>query len=92
MSRAQLFADAIHNANTAAHNLFWGLIFAAALCVLVVPTVIGGLAWGVDALREALSGSVSAETPVPVPEPPRKRPVPHWARTQPLGDGYDEAA
>lgn len=92
MSNAEILVDAIHTANALAHAVVWGLVFAAALCVCVIPTVIGGVVWGVDALRERLGGPVADEDAGPVPEPPRQRPVPHWARTQPLGDGYDEAA
>lgn len=87
---AQLFVDAIHTANALAHAVFWGLIFAAALCVLVVPTVIGGLAWVMDALRDRLRGPVADEQALPVPESPDERPVPSWAHTEPYD--YDQTA
>lgn len=93
MTTAELFVDAVHTANTVAHRLFWGLVFAAALCVFVTPAVTAAAVWGVGAARDRLGGRETAEEPVPVPESPRRRPAPHWARTQPLNDGkYDHAA
>ncbi len=93
MSNAQLFVEAIHTANALAHAVFWGLVFAAALCVLVAPAVTAAVVWGVDALRDRLSGPVADEDATPVPEPHRpakRRPVPAWAHTEPYT--YDHAA
>lgn len=93
MTTAQLFVQAVHTANTLVAAARWWGIFAAAVCVFVIPTVIGGLAWAWDAARGRLYGRQTAETgpqAAEEPRPAKRRPVPSWAHTEPYD--YDHAA
>lgn len=92
MTTAQLFVEAVDTALTLFRwAVGWVITLATIGSILLVAAVACG-AWGTGAARSRLRGRVAAEQPVPAPEPPRRRPAPHWARTQPLEDGYDEAA
>lgn len=92
MSTAELFVDAVHTATALAHALFWWLLFLGLVSASVVPAVVAGVVRGVKALRRRLSARQSPDPAPAVPEPPRKRHTPSWAREQPQDDGYDRAA
>lgn len=90
MSTAQLFVDAIHTALTVYRwAVGWVITLATVGSILIVAATVTG-ARGAGAAWQALRRRRSPE-PVPhAPEPPRKRPVPSWAHTEPYR--YDEAA
>lgn len=92
MTTAELFVDAVDTVLTLARwAVGWVIFLATVGSILTVAAIACGV-WGAGTARSRLRGRVAAEQPVPVPESPRRRPAPHWARTQPLEDGYDEAA